>query len=141
MSSEVFMLMCKNQLIKHEGLVLNPYKCTSGALTIGVGRNLDARGISKAEAMFMLDNDLNDCISQLQTHLGDIYLRLNDTRKLVLVNMCFNLGIFGLLQFRKTIAYLRVKEYNNAAKEMLDSKWAKQVGNRAKELAEMMRKG
>jgi len=141
MSREVFILMCKNQLIKHEGLVLNPYKCTSGALTIGVGRNLDARGISKAEAMFMLDNDLNDCISQLQTHLGDIYLRLNDTRKLVLVNMCFNLGIFGLLQFRKTIAYLRVKEYNNAAKEMLDSKWAKQVGNRAKELAEMMRKG
>lgn len=141
MSSEVFMLMCKNQLIKHEGLVLNPYKCTSGALTIGVGRNLDARGISKAEAMFMLDNDLNDCISQLQTHLGDIYLRLNDTRKLVLVNMCFNLGIFGLLQFRKTIAYLRAKEYDNAAKEMLDSKWAKQVGNRAKELAEMMRKG
>jgi len=139
--SEVFMLMCKNQLIKHEGLVLNPYKCTSGALTIGVGRNLDARGISKAEAMYMLDNDLKECINQLQTHLSDIYVTLNDTRRLVLVNMCFNLGIFGLLQFRKTLAFLRAKDYESASKEMLNSKWATQVGNRAKELAEMMRKG
>ncbi len=139
--SEVFMLMCKNQLIKHEGLVLNPYKCTSGALTIGVGRNLDARGISKAEAMYMLDNDLKECINQLQTHLSDIYVTLNETRRLVLVNMCFNLGIFGLLQFRKTIAFLRAKDYESASKEMLNSKWATQVGNRAKELAEMMRKG
>jgi lysozyme len=133
--------MCKNQLIKHEGLVLNPYKCTSGALTIGVGRNLDARGISKAEAMYMLDNDLKECINQLQTHLSDIYVTLNDTRRLVLVNMCFNLGIFGLLQFRKTLAFLRAKDYESASKEMLNSKWATQVGNRAKELAEMMRKG
>ena len=139
--SEVFMLMCKNQLIKHEGLVLNPYKCTSGALTIGVGRNLDARGISKAEAMYMLDNDLKECINQLQTHLSDIYVTLNETRRLVLVNMCFNLGIFGLLQFRKTLAFLRAKDYESASKEMLNSKWATQVGNRAKELAEMMRKG
>ncbi len=139
--SEVFMLMCKNQLIKHEGLVLNPYKCTSGALTIGVGRNLDARGISKAEAMYMLDNDLKECINQLQTHLSDIYVTLNETRRLVLVNMCFNLGIFGLLQFRKTLAFLRANDYESASKEMLNSKWATQVGNRAKELAEMMRKG
>ena len=48
------------QLALHEGLRLKPYKCTSGALTIGYGRNLDARGITEAEAEMMLSHDIDD---------------------------------------------------------------------------------
>ncbi|MDD2650546.1 MAG: glycoside hydrolase family protein [Candidatus Cloacimonadales bacterium] len=138
---ETLILKLKTQLIKHEGLMLKPYKCTAGALTIGVGRNLDAKGISKAEATYLLENDIKDCIKQVKTHLSDIFYRLSENRQMVLVNMCFNLGINGLLQFKKTIALIRACEFEKASQEMLNSKWAKQVGNRAKELSNLMRIG
>lgn len=128
------------QLKRHEGLRLKPYRCTAGKLTIGYGRNLEDVGISNAEAEAMLSNDLERCANEVAKHV-DAFDKLNDARQAVLVNMCFNLGIAGLLKFKKFIAAVNDGLFELASKEMLDSQWAKQVGNRAIELSEQMKTG
>ncbi len=127
-------------LIRHEGLRLKPYKDSVGKLTIGVGRNLDDKGITKEEAMHLLLNDIYDTMSDLDRTLP-WWRGLDEVRKAILINMCFNLGLPRLMTFRKMLKALEDRNYELAAKEMLDSKWAKQVGNRAIELSEMMRTG
>jgi len=131
----------KEQLIRHEGLRLKPYRCTAGRLTIGIGRNLDDCGISQSEAYIMLINDIMNCEKQLQSKIPDIYNGLDEVRKSVLLNMCFNLGINGLLGFKNTLAFVKAGDWERAANNMLVSRWAKQVGRRAIELSELMRKG
>lgn len=131
----------KEQLVRHEGLRLKPYRCTAGKLTIGIGRNLDDSGISQSEAHIMLINDIMNCEKQLQAKIPDIYNGLDEVRKSVLLNMCFNLGINGLLGFKNTLAFVKAGDWERAANNMLASKWAKQVGRRAIELSELMRKG
>ena len=131
----------KEQLVRHEGLRLKPYRCTAGKLTIGIGRNLDDCGITESEAYIMLINDIMNCEKQLQARIPDIYNQLDEVRKSVLVNMCFNLGINGLLGFKNTLAFIKVGDWERAANNMLVSRWAKQVGRRAIELSELMRKG
>ncbi len=139
--TEALMNRIKAQLIRHEGLRLKPYRCTAGKLTIGIGRNLDDCGISQAEAYVMLINDIMNCEKQLQSKIPDIYNGLDEVRKSVLLNMCFNLGINGLLGFKNTLAFVKAGDWERAANNMLVSKWAKQVGRRAIELSELMRKG
>ena len=117
-----------------------PYRDTVGKLTIGVGRNLDDVGISELEAELMLTNDVNKCIADVKRHIT-VFNTLNDARQAVLVNMCFNLGISGLLKFKRFIAAVNAGEYLDAAIEMLDSKWANQVGYRATELSKQMKTG
>ena len=131
----------KEQLVRHEGLRLKPYRCTAGKLTIGIGRNLDDCGISQSEAYIMLINDIMNCEKQLQSKIPDIYNGLDEVRKSVLLNMCFNLGINGLLGFKNTLAFVKAGDWERAANNMLVSRWAKQVGRRAIELSELMRKG
>lgn len=131
----------KEQLVRHEGLRLKPYRCTAGKLTIGIGRNLDDCGISQSEAYVMLINDIMNCEKQLQSKIPNIYNGLDEVRKSVLLNMCFNLGINGLLCFKNTLAFVKAGDWERAANNMLASKWAKQVGRRAIELSELMRKG
>jgi len=131
----------KEQLVRHEGLRLKPYRCTAGRLTIGIGRNLDDCGISQSEAYAMLINDIMNCEKQLQAKIPDIYNDLDEVRKSVLLNMCFNLGISGLLGFKNTLEFIKVGDWERAANNMLVSRWAKQVGRRAIELSELMRKG
>ncbi len=131
----------KEQLVRHEGLRLKPYHCTAGKLTIGIGRNLDDSGISQSEAYVMLINDIMNCEKQLQSKIPDIYNSLDEVRKSVLLNMCFNLGINGLLGFKNTLVFVKAGDWERAANNMLVSKWAKQVGRRAIELSELMRKG
>jgi lysozyme len=130
----------QQELIRDEGLRLKPYRCTAGKLTIGVGRNLDDIGINKVEAIMLLNNDIERSIEATRKIVHD-FDTLNDTRKRVLVNMCFNLGPWGLKNFRNMLAAVKVRDYARAADEMLDSKWARQVGRRAERLAEMMRDG
>jgi len=139
--TEALMNRIKEQLVRHEGLRLRPYRCTADKLTIGIGRNLDDCGISQSEAYVMLINDIINCEKQLQAKIPDIYNGLDEVRKSVLLNMCFNLGIKGLLGFKNTLAFVKAGDWERAANNMLVSKWAKQVGRRAIELSEMMRKG
>jgi lysozyme len=130
----------KEMLIKHEGLKLKPYLCTAGKLTIGVGRNIEDRGISLTTALQMLDEDIEICVAELIKNFPR-YITLSENRKMVLIDMCFNLGWPRLRGFKKMFAALEVEDYNEAANQMLDSNWAKQVGQRAKTLEAMMRQG
>ena len=124
---------------KHEGLRLKPYKCTAGKLTIGYGRNLEDNGISEYEAETMLYNDIQRCYAECIKF--KCWNGLNEARQSVLLDMCYNLGISRLKNFKKMFAALERGEYKTAATEMLDSNWAKQVKGRATELSEIMEKG
>jgi len=128
------------QLIRHEGLKLKPYKCTSGKLTIGVGRNLDDVGITKEEALYLLRNDVSRCMIECKLKIP-VFDLLNNVRQNVLLNMCFQMGISGLLKFKKFLSSLEKQDFDNAAEEMLKSKWAGQTPNRAKELSGVIKKG
>ena len=128
------------QLALHEGVRLKPYRCTSGKLTIGIGRNLDDRGISREEAIAMLERDILEVTARLKAELP-WFDSLDPIRKRVLIDMGFNLGVDGLLGFRKTLAAFEAGDWNRAADEMLASRWAAQVGERSRRLARMTRTG
>lgn len=130
----------QKQLIKHEGLKLKPYRCPAGKLTIGVGHNLDDNGITKEEAIYLLRNDIERCASSLK-HTFSWFDDLDTVRQDVLVNMCFQMGLGGFLGFTETIKLLAAHDYEKAAFEMLDSKWARDFPSRAKELASQMQTG
>ena len=132
------------EMIKiHEGLKLTPYECTAGRWTIGYGHNLEAHNetpparISKEQAERYLDQDIAAAEMRCEEKLP-YFAFLDDVRKAVMIDMCFNLGINGLLGFKKTNAAIMAKQYYTAATEMLDSKWATQVGRRAGRLSKMM---
>lgn len=130
----------KSLVADHEGLKLKPYKCTAGKLTIGYGRNLEDRGITREEADYLLQNDIELATAQCQ-HEFDFFDRLGEVRQAVLIDMCVNLGIAGLSKFVRTISLIKQGQYEMASDGMLQSLWAKQVGQRAVELATMMRTG
>ncbi len=122
-----------------EKCVLRPYLDSQGILTIGWGRNLHDKGISQEEADFLFENDFADCEREL------LECSWYDNQPIgvqcALMNMCFNLGLPKLKGFKRMIAALEAKNYTLAAKEALDSKWATQVGQRAKDVAVMIREG
>jgi len=128
------------QLIDHEGIELKAYKDTVGKITIGVGRNLDDVGISGEEAMILLKNDIQRIVDQLDEKL-DWWRELDAARQRALISMGFNLGIYGLLKFEKTLNALKNKRWVEASDEMMDSKWASQVGRRAEMLSQIMLTG
>lgn len=128
------------QLRLHEGERLKPYRCTAGKLTIGVGRNLDDRGITSDESAYLLNNDIDSHWIELLEHLPWVET-LDEVRQRVMLDMAFNLGIFGLLTFHRTLGHIKAGNYALAASAMLESKWARQVGQRARRLATMMKTG
>ena len=125
-------------LIKHEGLKLEPYRCTSDKLTIGVGRNLEDCGITKEEAMYLLKNDIAK-FHEEPTERFYFYRYLDGARKDAMLNMAFNMGVPRLANFVNALDFMSQRKYDEAADEFLDSRWAKQVGNRAIEVAQMIR--
>jgi len=129
-----------NQLIQNEGLKLKVYPDSKGIPTIGIGRNVRDRGITKEEALYLLNNDIDSCERDLDNSLS-WWRGLSQNRRLVLLDMCFNLGISRLLEFKNTLNLIRNGKYKLAAIAMLDSLWAKQVGQRAKTLSDMMKDG
>lgn len=128
------------QLRLHEGERLKPYRCTAGKLTIGVGRNLEDRGISAAESAYLLGNDVDHHWRELVKAVPWVE-QLDEVRQHVLLDMAFNLGIAGLLGFKNTLATIKAGDFQKASVMMLDSRWAKQVGGRADRLATMMATG
>lgn len=127
-------------LIKHEGLKLKLYEDTVGKKTIGVGRNLEDHGLRENEALFMLENDIDYFYDSLINSFS-WFEELSEERQIVLINMAFNLGIKGLKSFKRMLDALSFHNYRGASHHMLDSKWARQVGKRAQELADIMLTG
>ena len=130
----------KEQLIDHEGLRLKPYMCTAGKLSIGVGRNLDDNGITKDEALYLLDNDIENALSDCQTLIQG-FNAIDDVRKIALIDMMFNLGYNRMSKFIKMLTAIKCGDWEEASKQALDSRWAKQVGRRAEKIAEQLHKG
>lgn len=113
--------------------------CPTGHLTIGYGHNLE-NGISANAALFILQEDLTQA-EQAVKKAFPWWWKLDDARQFVLVDMAFNMGLAGLKGFKKMLTAVEQGDYQTAAKEMLASKWAVQVGRRAAELSKMMQKG
>lgn len=120
-----------------EGFSRYPYLCTSGYFSVGYGRNLSANGISRDEAHDLLMNDLQDALDLTLTKIP-VSNKLSENRLCVLVMMVFNMGVYKVLRFKKMLAALKKGDYNEAASEMLNSAWARQVKGRAHRLAEAM---
>jgi lysozyme len=149
------------ELIKHEGLKLQVYKDTLGIDTIGIGRNLEDRGISQeelddldipnmdviyeygiteADAVYLAQNDVQIVEEEL-LRAHPCVDRLDSVRQLILMDMAFNMGVPRLCKFQKMWNAIHEEKYDVAAKEMLDSRWAIQVKSRATKLANAMHNG
>lgn len=117
-------------LQEHEGFRGMPYEDSLGYLTIGYGTLLP---LSEEEAQLLLRYRLNKVEESLECI--EFYHELPIEIREVLQNMCYNMGITGLLNFKKTLFYLEHRMFEKAGSEMLNSRWAEQVGNRAVELS------
>ena len=126
----------REDLIADEGIRLKPYLCPAGKTTIGVGRNLDDVGITEAEAMTLLDNDITRVKAQLAKALP--WLQGDNVQRAV-GNMTFQMGLGGVLKFKKMLAALQAKDYTTARREALNSAWAKQTPQRAKRVTDLMK--
>ena len=120
----------KQMLIKHEGIRVHPYKCSEDKLTIGIGRNLEANGISEEEAMYLLDNDIDRVIANLDK-IFPAWKVMPSKARLVCIDMCFQMGITGFMNFRRTRALMEMGAWLEASEELLRSKYAVQTPNRA----------
>ena len=132
-----------NELTRDEGVVKHAYQDSLGYWTIGVGHLIDKRkggGLSDIIIQMILQQDIKEKMGELDVKLPWWRL-LNEECQRVLVNMAFNLGVSGLMGFKKFLAALQEGDHELAATEMLDSLWAKQVGARADRLALMVRGG
>jgi len=127
------------ELKRDEGVRLKPYLDTVGKITIGIGRNLTDVGLSQSECEILLHNDIEQTLTWLDRNLP-WWKTLDAVRQRVLINMTFNLS-GKLLTFGHTLTAMQHGDYAAAAKEMLNSKWANQVGQRAQRLANAMRTG
>ena len=133
----------KQQLIRDEGSVSHAYEDSLGFTTIGVGRLIDARrggGLRDSEIDFLLHNDIEEKTAQVLAALPWAS-KLSETRRAVLINMAFQLGVGGLLKFKRALGSIEAGQYSEAAMEMVDSLWAQQTPERAKRLAKQMLTG
>ncbi len=149
------MYKVSQRILLHEGLRLQPYFCTKGKQTIGVGRCLDTNpltkeeekvvgdwhhGITKCAAMYLLRNDIKRIYRELAKKI-DFFKELDGERQYALIDMAFNLGVNGLLKFKKMLSYIAAGNYIKAADECLNSQYAKDVGKRAIRVANTIKNG
>lgn len=143
------------RLIQHEGLSLMPYRCTEGKLTIGVGRNLEdnpptyeelralgdyMHGITENAAKMLLRNDITRTYAALK-HLVKGFEDLDDERQYALLDMCFQLGVAGFKKFKRLRKAVANQDFNKAAEECLNSKYAEQTPQRARRIAHLLKTG
>ena len=127
----------------HEGVRTHAYKCSANMITVGVGRNLDENGglgLSEDEIDYLLAND----ITRVKKELADTYFwfnGINEARQDAMIDICFNLGLTRLRGFVNALEAMSREQFDIAADEFMDSRWASQVGNRAVRVTEMIRTG
>lgn len=122
----------------HEGLSLKPYYCTANKLSIGIGRNLDDRGITKEEALLLFSNDLRLACSDLYRLFGENFKSFPDPVQLAFIDMMFQLGLPRFSGFKKMMEYAKAGNWKESARELMDSKYAKQVPSRAEQNRDLL---
>jgi lysozyme len=140
--------LLKKELIRDEGIRKMPYRDTTGHLTVGIGFNLSANPLPNSftfpldddEVEILYERSVKEVIGALNLYLP-WWTKMDEVRQRVLVNMCFNLGIYKLLNFVTTLKYMRLAQYDKAAQAMENSVWYTQVKGRAVRLCEAMRTG
>lgn len=130
------------QLKRHEGVKTHVYLCPAGFETIGVGRNISESGLglTEDEIEYLLNNDIKRCSQELSDNFK-WYLELNRARQYAMINLCFNLGLPTLLKFKNALKSMEAGLFDEAADHFLDSRWARQVGDRATEVTFTIRTG
>lgn len=119
----------KVKLIQHEGEVLHGYTDSEGFLTIGIGHLIDQRrggGISRKVSRILFDDDLAEAEADC-AQAFNFWHRLDDIRKDVVVMLRFNMGLKGLKTFRLMLKAIDEGEWSEAAWQLSNSLWAKQV--------------
>ena len=127
-----------NDIKRHEGFRSTVYQCTEGYDTIGYGFAVKDLVLDKGIADLILMKKLHKLLERILIAFP-WFKDIDDKAKSVVVNMCYQLGLSGFSKFKKTIYLLETEQYEDASIEMLDSLWAKQTPNRAKELSEALR--
>lgn len=133
----------KQDLLRDEGEVPHAYQDHLGYWTIGVGRLIDERrggGISHDESMYLLGNDIERVRASLEGRL-DYWFDIGPGRQRALCNMAFQLGVSGLMAFRRMHNALAAGDWAGAEREALDSRWANQTPERAERVARLLREG
>lgn len=121
----------RNHIKEYEGFSQLAYECPAGFLTISYGRNLETKGISKEEGEYLLNNDMQQCLKELRGIMNR-FDELPDKAQLVLVDMCYNLGLSKLLNFENMLDAIDAGNWEKASEELLDSRYAAQVKRRAR---------
>ena len=129
---------------EHEGFRLEPYKDSLGNTTIGIGHLVRpgenfGPSITEKQARDLFKTDLSEAERGAQSL--PVYQKLNAPRQQVLTEMVFNMGLPTVKQFHRTLRRMDEGKFDMAADSMLKSKWARQVGQRAKTLAAIMKSG
>lgn len=151
MPTENWYTTIKQMLIIDEGFRRYPYEDLTGAnararsgagfITIGVGRNLEAHGLSDEVILMMLTEDVDRALAAAMGIFGEDFEAWDDARQHAVVCMIFNLGPNGFLKFKKMVAALHAEDWETAAEEAENSKWYQQVKGRAKRIVKLLRDG
>ena len=128
--NQIFLDRIVDMLKRHEGLRLNPYHCSANKLTIGIGRNLEDRGITESEAFYLLHGDINLVQEELTKNWG-VWRTFPEKARLVCIDMTFQMGITGFMKFRETRKLMELGKWLEASEEVLRSRYSIQTPNRA----------
>ena len=129
----------RDRIKRHEGRSTVPYYDSEGILTGGYGRNLEAVPFSENEMELMFSNDLRRARTGAKSF--EVYQYLSPARQDVITEMCFQMGVNGVSKFKRFLSAALQRKWSEAAKEMIDSRWATQTPSRAKELSIIFERG
>ncbi len=135
-----FIERLSERLEVEEGCELYPYQCTQGYTSLGIGRNLQSRGITKDEALYMLKTDIEIITNELNANFP-WWKDMSENRRLALADLAFNLGMPKLKAFKRCLAYMEEGKYAESAMELLDSNYARQLPARSQRNADLIREG
>jgi GH24 family phage-related lysozyme (muramidase) len=125
------------ELTLDEGKAAFPYLDTKGLMTIGIGRNLSTNGLTKAEIDYLFGNDVENCCMVMDQQIP-WWRDLPSAKQRVMVNLVFNLGWYAFAKFRRFLAAMKAGDYPQAARELENSDWYKQVGDRGPRMVERL---
>ena len=137
MIAQEVLTKCKSLWAELESFRQFPYRDTTEHLTIGYGRNLEQRGITKPEAVYLMLSDIAYFFEKLLEF--KFFENLSDNRKIAVMLIAANVGINGLLSFKKMIMALESEDFERASDEILNSKAAEQAPSRYQKIADMIK--